>query len=43
LEAFWGGDLEEPFNVGENLIKSQDVGLQKNIKLEILDFFSCIL
>ncbi len=24
---FLGGDLEEPFNVGENLIRSQDVGL----------------
>jgi hypothetical protein len=22
-----GGDLEEPFNVGENLIRSQDAGL----------------
>jgi hypothetical protein len=34
---FWVGDLEEPFNVGENLTRSQDVGLQKNIKL-IRDF-----
>ncbi len=29
--------MEEPFNVGEKLIKFQDVGLHKNIKL-IRDF-----
>jgi hypothetical protein len=34
---FWGEDLEEPFNVGENLTRSQDARLQKNIKL-IKDF-----
>jgi hypothetical protein len=31
------GDLEEPFNVGEKLTRSQDAGLHKNIKL-VRDF-----
>jgi hypothetical protein len=36
-KLFLGGDLEDHLNVGENLIRFQDVTLQKNIKL-IRDF-----
>ncbi len=31
-KLFGGGDLEEPFNVGKNLTRSQDAGLHKIIK-----------
>jgi len=37
LEVFLGGGFGRAFNVGENLTRSQDARLQKNIKL-IKDF-----